>query len=814
MYKIYADDLLIYDDTNSDTHLKVLSPQLSLEDNCAGSLKMTIPPGNVGYDVIQRMMTEIRVTKDDNEIWSGRVLQESKDFWNQRNLVCEGELAYLNDTSQPQELHKYDSSNSTNPIADALTTVLGVHNSHVDNSKKFVVRYVSSMDKFTTETSVELITNYEKTIECINEKFLKIYGGRLILQKQNGIRYLDYYADSDPIILSTNTQEIEFGRNLLDFTKSFDSAEYATVIVPLGKRLEEQKIEGIESYLTVEDADDGDGSIYVKNQTAINERGWIEKVVHWDNEGKPNNLYGKAQRYLSDLQFDTMVIELSAFDLHYLSPEIEEVKVGDRIHVVSKPHGVDRYFIVKKLEIPLDQPQNTKFQLGDSVKTNLATSLTAVNNKINAEIKAQLEKAPVINSDKILSEAQEYTDALMSQNMNGYVTTLSNENGTSELLVSESKPVKKNQDNTYTVQRLWRFDMHGLGYSDDYGATWKTAITMDGTIIGERIAAGSIHGSKITAGSLGLVSEAEAEKCTLKLEVIGIPGDALDIGTISTTDGTNAEGSGKTVRTRGKYYFTRTKIITVNDYWFNLYRYTDNTTAESGYAQSYGSYTAGQKVEIPTDGYYRIVAYVGRTVTSQDLPEIASSFDFGESTVVSSADIRINGMVTFTNLADPTSEDGSGSVTYIDGGHIKTDTLTVKDIYNDDTKIITSYLSDESDEESIAEIIIGNDHWDHGRDITEISMICDFVKIGRPTSHQYDLYIDPYNTAIYSAYSADSYIGRGWDLGKDGDPGHSYFRRVHTRSLQFMSGCYLYYDRQNDELILVSGGRQRSFAFD
>ena len=60
--------------------------------------------------------------------------------------------------------------------------------------------------------------------------------------------------------------------------------------------------------------------------------------------------------------------------------------------------------------------------------------------------------------------------------------------------------------------------MNGLGYTDDYGSTWKTALLMDGTFNTDRIAAGAIHGSKITANSLQLVTTAGETKCTISLK--------------------------------------------------------------------------------------------------------------------------------------------------------------------------------------------------------------------------------------------------------------------------------------------------------
>ena len=101
MYSIYADDICIYNDAFALDNMKVIDPKLTLEDNAAGSLSMILPPSNIGYGTIIRMVSDISVHKDGEEIWAGRVLSEDKDFWNNRVLYCEGELAFLNDSTQP-----------------------------------------------------------------------------------------------------------------------------------------------------------------------------------------------------------------------------------------------------------------------------------------------------------------------------------------------------------------------------------------------------------------------------------------------------------------------------------------------------------------------------------------------------------------------------------------------------------------------------------------------------------------------------------------------------------------------------------------
>lgn len=371
MYSIYADDICIYNDKYSLEDMKLLNPKLTLEDNAAGTLTMTVPSTNRGYEYIQRMMSDIFVLKDGIEIWRGRVLSENEDFYKNRELTCEGELAFLNDTIQPPKTYSGIS------ISDYISSLLSVHNEKALGDKQFIIGTVTVSDDNFPDHS----TNYEKTIKLLND-LVDEYGGHLQIRKENSARYLDYLSDYP----NSCTQTIRFGENLIDYTKGWDMSEFATVIVPLGNRQSSNSTDGQDSYLTVESVNDG--SIYVKSDDAVAAYGWIEKTVTWDDVTDASVLLEKANTYLSDLQFDSMELTVNAVDLHYLNPDIEAVELLDQIQVISRPHGLDRVFPVTKLEIPLDSPENTQFKMGVTVKT----SLTYVNNKNSASVSSKLNK--------------------------------------------------------------------------------------------------------------------------------------------------------------------------------------------------------------------------------------------------------------------------------------------------------------------------------------------------------------------------------------------------------------------------------------
>jgi len=517
MYSIYADGICIYNDAFALDNMKVIDPKLTLEDSAAGSLSMTLPPSNIGYGTIIRMVSDISVHKDGEEIWAGRVLSEDKDFWNNRVLYCEGELAFLNDSTQPPAEY-YGQT-----VRGFLETLINIHNSKVADDKQFTIGSVTVTD---SDDPLYRYTNYEKTIECINEKLVKKLGGHLRIRKVDGVRYLDYLTDYP----NTNSQIIEFGKNLLDFTRKWDLTEFATVIVPLGNRLDESPIEALDAYLTVESVNNG--SLYVQSSEAVASYGWIEKVIHWDDVSTASSLLSKAEAYLSDIQFDNMSIELSALDLHYLDVNYEAVKLLDELRVVSKPHGMDRHFPVTKLEIPLDSPEKTLFKLGDTIKT----SLTSVNNQTNTSILQKIENLPKAQS--VLKEAKENATQIMNMATNGYITITQDQYGTNTMYISNDKDYTK-------ATKLWKWNINGLAYSNDGGETFGLAITMDGAIVADFITAGILNADLIKTGKLqdidgNIIFDLSTGMLTIKKGSININNGVFKVdadGTLTATKG-------------------------------------------------------------------------------------------------------------------------------------------------------------------------------------------------------------------------------------------------------------------------------------
>lgn len=517
MFSIYADGVCIYNDVFSLDNMKVINPKLILEDSAAGSLEMTLPCTNVAYDTLIRMTTDISVRKNGEEIWAGRALSENRDFWNNRVIYCEGELAFFNDSIQPPAEY------SGKSVREYLEKLITIHNSQVGVNRQFTIGAVTIVD----ESFPTYYTNYEKTMKYLNA-LVENYGGHLRIRKVGGVRYLDYLKEYP----DTCSQVIQFGSNLIDFTRNWDSTEYATAIVPLGNRLNKSPIEALDAYLTVESVNDG--SMYVQLDEAVKNYGWIVKTVTWDDVSDPALLLEKAKKYLADLQFDNLELELSALDLHYLDVNTEAVKLLDEIRVISRPHGLDRMFPVTKLEIPLDKPENTQFKMGDSVQV----SLTGVNNQTNDEVLEKIDKLPKAHA--ILKEAKENATEIMNMATTGYITITRDEYGSDTLYISNIRDYTK-------ADKLWKWNMNGLGYSNDGGKTYGLAITMDGSIVADYITTGVLNANVIRAGVLkdydgNFNLDFESGKLTMKKGSINIGGNFIvdEQGNLTARRGTFA----------------------------------------------------------------------------------------------------------------------------------------------------------------------------------------------------------------------------------------------------------------------------------
>ena len=103
LYRVLLDgnDILSYDEPTRF----LISPKVTIELNVSGSLEFTMPPEHAYYDKVQLMLSTLEVYEDNDLIWYGRPVEIRDDYWKQRQVYCEGALAFFNDTVQRYKIY-------------------------------------------------------------------------------------------------------------------------------------------------------------------------------------------------------------------------------------------------------------------------------------------------------------------------------------------------------------------------------------------------------------------------------------------------------------------------------------------------------------------------------------------------------------------------------------------------------------------------------------------------------------------------------------------------------------------------------------
>lgn len=452
-------------------HSAVLDPSVSLEVNKAGKLTFTILPDHPMYDQIALRQSMFDVYQNDELIFEGIATQEDTDFYNRKVISCEGELTFLNDSIQRQA--KYTNQS----VQSLLGAYLAVHNSQVDADRQFSLGSVTVSEG----NGILRYTNFQNTMKEIGEDLIDNYGGYLRVRHQDGYRYLDYLADPP----RTSSQVIRLGKNLIDYSSNLSSLNIITCLIPRGAKIEgEEDVEGLEKRLDIKSVNSGKDYLI---GTAAAWYGNVWGTQTWDGVTTAAALKTKGEEYLEDAQWSNLVISASAIDLGLMEEDVEQFRILDMIRVVSEPHGIDRNFLLSKLDIKLDHPADTRITLGKETKL----SLSARSAKNSTEIQSV--------ETRILPSASENAKQILESSTDGniYFKYDPQTGKCYEIDIMDT-------NDPDTAQRIWRWNIGGWGYSNDGGQTYITAATMDGAILATMITTGILKSDDGTTFYLDL----------------------------------------------------------------------------------------------------------------------------------------------------------------------------------------------------------------------------------------------------------------------------------------------------------------------
>lgn len=378
MYQIYCDDILIYDPRIEQ--LQVIEPVLELGLNKTGSLTFKIPNNNPMYANIHKLKSEISVYQDKELLFVGRVLNDDVLFNKTKNIECEGELSYLIDTIQ----RNAGTLTTGGELNSLINLYIDEHNNLVEDKKKFTVGNINLNYTIQKDYNFE-DNNYTTTQDCF-KNLIDIFGGYLICRHENNTKYLDYLDNEH---LKTNSQVIEFGKNIIDMIQFAKADDIATALIIKSSNIDLTTVDAFTDGTIKHDTN----TDFIYDEEAVNKYGWIFKYIELEDVETDETLLGNAKKQLNYYTKPVFSIELTALDLHLLNVNIESIKIGEKIRVLSIPHGLDLYMIVNKITINMDNPENTTVELMHEDRMDLPTMTTDkivkidnIENNINNEI--------------------------------------------------------------------------------------------------------------------------------------------------------------------------------------------------------------------------------------------------------------------------------------------------------------------------------------------------------------------------------------------------------------------------------------------
>lgn len=502
-YQIKCDDYILHD--IRDDELTVMNPMVSLEVNTVGGCTFAIHKNHPYFGNLKLKKSIFEVSDDIGVIFRGRMTEHSADFNNIKAVDLEGAMAYFNDSTIRPFSFPEDFTNNTEYVKAAasgnvveffLKWLINRHNSQVESFQRFRLGNVTVSDpnNYITRSN----SDYASTWETLKSKlFDSGLGGYLCIRYEPDGNYIDYLAAFE----LTNTQEVVFGKNLLDLkSRTYSSGTYSAMI-PIGAELEEESTdaegntETTKYRLTISDLPDGDvtddivksgDTIY--SRSAVAAYGWIcapTSETTWEDVTDANNLLTKASSGLAgELSLLTSSIEVTALDLHFTDDQVQTFRIYRNVKVASEPHGHSGIYMLLKLSLDLANPQNTKITVGSTQRTmtdisnNTANRIEkaetdiAENRTQTTEVRNQMtiQSTELINNcQKIIANALEtYVE---TSNLEEFKATLKSElevwaGGILGRVTSTEESIKNVdgdlQAKFNTITKYFTFDINGL----------------------------------------------------------------------------------------------------------------------------------------------------------------------------------------------------------------------------------------------------------------------------------------------------------------------------------------------------------------
>lgn len=361
-FDVKVDGRSIFDVTDKQKHL--INPVVKNSIEEAGSFDFTLDRTSDFYNAITPYGSDIEVFEDGNSIFFGRALPPRINIFNQKTYHCEGALAFLNDIIlAPMEKFvipdfsdgenegdegDFSSGDDIEPdpdnglvqrtvnIEEYLQLVFQKYNeTQTKASRKLIFRGT------TIGATILYNSDYKSCFDIIKSEILEYIDGYMVAERVGNNTYVDIKTS-----FPSGGQPITAGANLLDFTASGDT--FYTACIAKGGRVKNEKGE-MEDVMMDTPVVIGAASTY----------GVICAYKHFPQCTTVEDLQAACQSFLADQQFNNLLFEVSAVDLHISNSEYASLKAGQSVQFYSKQHGIKTTVVVSAVEVHLDTGEKT-----------------------------------------------------------------------------------------------------------------------------------------------------------------------------------------------------------------------------------------------------------------------------------------------------------------------------------------------------------------------------------------------------------------------------------------------------------------------
>lgn len=462
---------------------RVISPVLTIGMDSTGSLDFQLSAAHPHIDKIRPLESEFYVHDDDDLLFCGRMVKPARDYYNTVAVSCEGELAYLIDSQQ----RSYEFSGTAQ---DFLSQILKVHNSQVEERKRFLPGQVNVTVDAGTVFSGEEVTTTLKVLQGL----MDLTGGHPRIRHANGKRYLDLLTDFG----GYNAQPILFGENLLDLSRYQDATKIFTCLIPAGADMDYTDETGVTQTRRLDITSVNDGRDYIEHVAGIAKYGRIWGYKRWDDVTDAETLLAKAQAYLEESVTLPETLEIKAVDLSLINADVQKMKLGYWTNVISIPHDIEREFLLTKKEMHLDDPGKDRIVLGGTRSTFTGSVV-----KQQAQVTARIEKV-ASNASKEINRKVENATQLITGGTGGYVVIDVQDPATGERMHPWRILIMDTPDKD-TARHVIQFNQNGIGFSTTgINGPYRNAWTIDGNLVADFITTGTMLADRIRGGTMEL----------------------------------------------------------------------------------------------------------------------------------------------------------------------------------------------------------------------------------------------------------------------------------------------------------------------